>query len=166
MVVKCGERCQQMIQRVEEKRTIRRPLQLQLDALKAEEAALALKHIKLDQAKTEKIRQLEDELNKLPKFPHFARLHDIYQYDELSLEIVQVMTNAILDSKVDLENRIAYRYKTEDPAKIDRNKIEKDRLTLNNRIQALVDICLEKFSNPAYLLKFAESMQVIISHFF
>lgn len=72
------------------------------------------------------------------------------------------MTNAILDSKVQLEEKIDWMYKNQDPNTIDKKKIDKDRKQLLERIQTLVESCLQKFTNPDYLLQYAQTMQVVI----
>lgn len=130
-----------------------------MDELKRELEELAVKHMHLSPEKVEKMKQLEEELNKLPKLPSYVNVYDIHQYDQLSLEIVQVMTNAILDSKFDLEEQIAEMFKKMDPKKIDHKKIEADRARINKQVTDLVGTCLEKFSNPNSLLQYATSMQ-------
>ena len=99
-------------------------------------------------------------MNKLPKLPSYVNVYNIHTYDQLSLEIVQVMTNAILNSKLfDLEEQIAEMLKKIDPKKINHKKIEADRARINKQVTDLVGTCLEKFSNPNSLLKYATSMQ-------
>eukprot|EP01119_Soliformovum_irregulare_P023264 TRINITY_DN810_c1_g1_i2.p1 TRINITY_DN810_c1_g1~~TRINITY_DN810_c1_g1_i2.p1 ORF type:complete len:1420 (-),score=582.95 TRINITY_DN810_c1_g1_i2:217-4476(-) len=159
VVLMCGERCQSLIQEIDGLRLVRRPLQTQLDNLKSEESRLAAKHIHLDEAKAKKMEELKQEIADLPKFPEFADVYNLHQYDEMSLQIVQVMTNAILDSKVDYEKKVQHMFKTMHPESIDKKKISRDRKELEARIAELVQTCLEKFTNPDYLRKFAESMQ-------
>jgi len=45
-----------------------------------------------------------------------------------------------------------------DPATIDNDKIAQDREAIQTRINDLVTMCLQKFSNPNYLLLFAQDM--------
>lgn len=68
------------------------------------------------------------------------------------------MTSAILDNKIALEERIKKMFQETEPSKINHKQIEADRKDIQQRIRNLVKLCLEKFSNPEYLLKFARNM--------
>eukprot|EP01120_Amphizonella_sp_Union-15-10_P016957 TRINITY_DN924_c0_g1_i4.p1 TRINITY_DN924_c0_g1~~TRINITY_DN924_c0_g1_i4.p1 ORF type:complete len:934 (+),score=228.69 TRINITY_DN924_c0_g1_i4:734-3535(+) len=68
------------------------------------------------------------------------------------------MTTAILDSKKALEESIAKMFRENAPESIDHKKIAQDRADIQSRIRELTKICLEKFTNPSYLLKFAQDM--------
>ena len=52
-------------------------------------------------------KELQEQIALLPAWPVYGSVLDPRQYDNLSLEVVRVMTSAILDTKSALEKRIA-----------------------------------------------------------
>lgn len=86
---------------------MRAPLQRELNALLAEKADLLRRKRDWPNEKQTQITELEGKIAQLPAWPESAKLFDHHQYDELNLDIVRVMTSAILDNKTTLEEDIA-----------------------------------------------------------
>eukprot|EP01125_Pyxidicula_operculata_P015272 TRINITY_DN5168_c2_g1_i2.p1 TRINITY_DN5168_c2_g1~~TRINITY_DN5168_c2_g1_i2.p1 ORF type:complete len:1487 (-),score=479.48 TRINITY_DN5168_c2_g1_i2:82-4542(-) len=158
-VLKVGEKCQRVIKHIEELREIRAPLQTELNQLTASKEDLLRRNRPFSQEKQERLDELTQSISKLAPWPEYATLFNHHQYDELNLDIVRVMTSAILDNKTSLEEEIARMFKENAPENIDHDKIEKDRAQIQQRIRELTKQCLTKFSNPVYLLKFANDMK-------
>ncbi len=58
-------------------------------------------------SKQARMAELREQLAQLPTWPEYANLLNDHQYDNLNLDIVRVMTSAILDNKTALEQRIS-----------------------------------------------------------
>jgi hypothetical protein len=54
-----------------------------------------------------RLKELQEQVAQLPAWPVYGNVLDPHQYDNLSLDVVRVMTSAILDTKSALEKRIA-----------------------------------------------------------
>jgi hypothetical protein len=54
-----------------------------------------------------RLKELQEQIAQLPAWPVYGNVLDPHQYDNLSLDVVRVMTSAILDTKSALEKRIA-----------------------------------------------------------
>ncbi|EFA83868.1 hypothetical protein PPL_02938 [Heterostelium album PN500] len=141
--IRYGERCQQHIAHLEKLREVRLPLQQSLDALLAEEKKLRQVGKNLLAAQQEESLKLQEKIAALPEWPAFGVLTARNQYDNLHLEVAQVMISSVLLSKKNLEN-------SKDTAK---------KQLVNQQFNQLVELCLEKFSDPTYLMKFANHMK-------
>ncbi|KAF2078405.1 hypothetical protein CYY_000272 [Polysphondylium violaceum] len=141
--IKYGERCQKFISDLEKLRDTRLPLQLQLDALMNEEKVIRQAGNSLTKAKQDKVLELQETISALPEWPYFGELYKRFQYDGLNLDIVKVMITCVLQNKKKLEDS--------------KDKELKNRVNL--QVSTLVTMCLEKFQDPAYLLKFANHMK-------
>lgn len=159
IVIRLGEKCQRNIKEVEDLRLIRAPLTRELLELETEQQKLAKDKKHLPPSQQARLKELQEQIAQLPAWPVYGNVLDPHQYDNLSLDVVRVMTSAILDTKSALEKRIAEMFRKQDPKTIDRKKIERDRQDIKNRINTMVQLCLQKFDNPSYLLKFAKDMR-------
>eukprot|EP00029_Vermamoeba_vermiformis_P012434 TRINITY_DN724_c0_g2_i1.p1 TRINITY_DN724_c0_g2~~TRINITY_DN724_c0_g2_i1.p1 ORF type:complete len:1593 (+),score=701.35 TRINITY_DN724_c0_g2_i1:168-4781(+) len=157
-VLKFGEKCQKHMQQIEMWREQRAPIQSECDSTKQKIKDLVNRKREVPDQLPATVAELEKKLAALPEWPEFADLNNPYEYDELNLDVVTVMTSAILDNKIALEERIKKMFQETEPSKIDHKQIEADRKDIQQRIRSLVKLCLEKFSNPEYLLKFARNM--------
>eukprot|EP01126_Amoeba_proteus_P041791 TRINITY_DN4505_c0_g3_i3.p1 TRINITY_DN4505_c0_g3~~TRINITY_DN4505_c0_g3_i3.p1 ORF type:complete len:1553 (-),score=439.90 TRINITY_DN4505_c0_g3_i3:108-4721(-) len=159
IVFKIGNKCQKVVKDVEDLRNVRVPLQEELDGLLVEKEDMIKRKRNFSAEKDKRIQELREKIAQLPPWPEYAELFDLHQFDELSLDIVRVMMSAILDNKTTLEEEIAKMFKESSPENIDYQKIEKDRTTIQSKIQELTKQCLTKFSDPVYLLRFAKDMK-------
>jgi len=141
--IKYGERCQKFISDLEKLRDTRLPLQLQLDALMNEEKVIRQAGNTLTKAKQDKVLELQEQISALPEWPYFGELYKRFQYDGLNLDIVKVMITCVLENKRKLQDS--------------KDKELKNRVNL--QVSTLVTMCLEKFQDPVYLLKFANHMK-------
>ncbi|EGG17924.1 hypothetical protein DFA_08925 [Cavenderia fasciculata] len=142
-----GERCQMYIGELENQREIRLPIQSQYDEISKQEETLRLAGTKLSAIQQEKLDAFRAKLDPLPAWPYFANLFDRYQYDELHLLIAIVMISSVLDSKNSLESQVGIAEYAAKKELIDR------------QFENLVHLCLEKFKDPAYLVKFSTHMR-------
>jgi DNA repair exonuclease SbcCD ATPase subunit len=126
-----GEKCQYLVTQLEQQREARAPVTQKIAELKAQKRDLESRKRQLTKEQEDELVALEKQLSALPECmklvcthrcacthsaiddlhqptgPYFGELDNYHQYDELSLNVVRVMTNAILDSKQELEDRIA-----------------------------------------------------------
>lgn len=58
-----------------------------------------------------------------------------------------------------LYSELTYQFRETAPENIDYQKIDRDRTTIQTKIQQLTKQCLTQFSNPVYLLRFAKDMK-------
>ncbi|GAM18171.1 hypothetical protein SAMD00019534_013460 [Acytostelium subglobosum LB1] len=137
-----GERCQQFISDLEKLREVRLPLQTQIDTLNSEQTDLRRVGKSLTQAQQEQLKKLEEKLAALPEWPSFGVLTARNQYDSLHLEVAQLMISSVLNSKKSLE--------TSDDSK--------KKQQVQHQFHQLIELCLQKFSDPIYLMKFANHM--------
>eukprot|EP01132_Coremiostelium_polycephalum_P007695 gene7695-9465_t len=147
--VKYGERCQKFISDLEKLRQIRLPLQQQLDALLNEEKTLRSTGKVLTKAKLDQMVSLQEQIASLPEWPSFGKLNDRYQYDDLNFNIVQLMISCVLEKKKKLEE-------SKEP---NNNNNAQQKEIINLQVDTLVKLCLEKFQDPVYLLKFANHIK-------
>jgi len=159
IIMQIGDRCQTQIYHMEDLGRERRKPTRELKVLKEEEKRMAEKFIRISPEKLNRIETLQKQIAALPRWPAFGDLEDPGQYSQTALDIATTMTNAILDSRVELDERVAHLKKSRDPSTIDKKKIEKEYESLNKRMNGMVQTCLQKFENPIYLCKFAKSMQ-------
>ncbi|KYQ99826.1 hypothetical protein DLAC_03778 [Tieghemostelium lacteum] len=143
MSLKYGERCQKMIFDLEKQRDVRLPLQNSLDQLLNEEKTLRAAGKTLTKQKQDQMTHLQTQIAALPEWPYHGELHQRHQYDNLNLQVVQVMISCVLENKKKFES-------SKDKAK---------KAAINNQVDQLVKMCLEKFQDPVYLLKFALHMK-------
>jgi hypothetical protein len=107
IVIRLGEKCQRNIKEVEDLRLARAPLTRELLELEAEQQRLAKDKKHLPPSQQARLKELQEQIALLPAWPVYGSVLDPRQYDNLSLEVVRVMTSAILDTKSALEKRIA-----------------------------------------------------------
>eukprot|EP01089_Gocevia_fonbrunei_P006169 TRINITY_DN1672_c0_g1_i2.p1 TRINITY_DN1672_c0_g1~~TRINITY_DN1672_c0_g1_i2.p1 ORF type:complete len:1136 (-),score=330.55 TRINITY_DN1672_c0_g1_i2:332-3739(-) len=158
-VVKFGEKCQNILRKVEEMRQRRAPLTKERNELKAKIEDLEKRNRDVAKEDKERVASLEKQIAALPPWPEYAKLDDPYQYDELNLDVVRVMISAILNRKVLYEERITKLRSENAPSKIDEKKIEKERNDLQKESQEYVRSILERFANPTDLLKVSKDMK-------
>jgi len=159
MVIKFGEKCQNITRKIEEDRQRRAPLTVERDNVKAEIEDLTARNRDVPKAKTDRLDYLNKQIAALPAWVEYANLDNPREYDELNLDVVRVMISAILNNKVLFDAKMAKARKTKDPATIIESEIEAKRQKIQIEIQKMVSTTLERFSNPADLLKIARDMK-------
>eukprot|EP01130_Rhizamoeba_saxonica_P016942 TRINITY_DN7951_c0_g1_i1.p1 TRINITY_DN7951_c0_g1~~TRINITY_DN7951_c0_g1_i1.p1 ORF type:complete len:1507 (+),score=446.67 TRINITY_DN7951_c0_g1_i1:4529-9049(+) len=158
-VKEIGEKCQARVEYINKLKDERAPFANELDELLGEQKDLLERNREVPEKMVARIEELEASIQSLPPFPGYASLHYRREFEELNLNVVRVMTNAILDKKVELEKKIAIIYENTHPSEIDHKQIEKERKTIQVRIKDLAKECIRSFSNPSYLLKFLKDMR-------
>lgn len=103
---KFGEHCQEKIKEINDLRKVRAPLQTQLDTLQNDINSLTLQKKPISSEQQKEQERLQNELSKLPKYPHFSELNNYHEYDSLNVKIVQVLIVVALDYRVYLDNQI------------------------------------------------------------
>ncbi|EGC33122.1 hypothetical protein DICPUDRAFT_37243 [Dictyostelium purpureum] len=131
-----GHRCQLFITDLEALREKTLPLQTQLDSLLAEESNLRKNGHALSEDLTTLIAKLKADISSLPAFPFFSTLSNRHEYDRLNLQVAQLMISCILTKKSLVDSK---------------DQAQKD--LLNAKVNELVNVCLEKFKDPKYLLE-------------
>eukprot|EP01133_Synstelium_polycarpum_P007206 gene7206-8370_t len=135
-----GERCQRYIADLERLRETRLPLQQAIDALLKEESDLRTVGKTLLKTQKDKLDELNTKISVLPAWPFFGQLSVRHQYDNLHLDVAQLMISSVLVAKNN----------TNDAAR---------REQITRQFDDLVQLCLDKFADPTYLLKFASHMK-------
>eukprot|EP01090_Pellita_catalonica_P001993 TRINITY_DN1167_c0_g2_i1.p1 TRINITY_DN1167_c0_g2~~TRINITY_DN1167_c0_g2_i1.p1 ORF type:complete len:1453 (-),score=417.61 TRINITY_DN1167_c0_g2_i1:71-4429(-) len=158
-VLAFGDKCQHITNHVEELRQSRQPLTAEADELRTKIEDLKTRNRDVRKDDTDRLAELEKLIAALPEWPEYGILNDPYQYDQLNLDVVRVMISAILNKKVGYEERIEKMRKEVNPSKIDEGKIEADRQKIQREVQDMVKTCLERFANPADLLKVCKDMK-------
>eukprot|EP01129_Flabellula_baltica_P013316 TRINITY_DN6152_c0_g1_i1.p1 TRINITY_DN6152_c0_g1~~TRINITY_DN6152_c0_g1_i1.p1 ORF type:complete len:1480 (+),score=461.28 TRINITY_DN6152_c0_g1_i1:13-4452(+) len=153
-----GEKCQNITAEVDAMRLVRAPLTAKKNELEEEKADLESRNRTFPASKEIELSDVSSELMGLPEWPVYADLFDYNEFDELNLEVVRLMTSAILDNKKALEDSIAKMFKEMNPKLIDHEGIERDREEIEDRIKSLTKECIDRFENPEYLLKFLNDM--------
>ncbi|PRP88175.1 hypothetical protein PROFUN_03998 [Planoprotostelium fungivorum] len=159
VIMQIGDRCQVQIYHMEDLARDRRAPTVELELHEREEKRLSERFVRISPEKSARMEQLRSTIAALPRWPHFGDLNQPGQYSQTALDIATTMTNAILDSRVELDERVDHMKRTMDPEKIDKKKIEADYEALSQRMSSMVQTCIQKFENPVYLCKFAKSMQ-------
>eukprot|EP01088_Endostelium_zonatum_P009294 TRINITY_DN22490_c0_g1_i2.p1 TRINITY_DN22490_c0_g1~~TRINITY_DN22490_c0_g1_i2.p1 ORF type:complete len:1480 (-),score=462.02 TRINITY_DN22490_c0_g1_i2:54-4493(-) len=159
MVIKFGEKCQNITRKIEEDRQRRAPLTTERDRVKSEIEDLTTRNRDVPKEKTDRLEHLNKQIAALPAWVEYANLDNPREYDELNLDVVRVMISAILNNKVLFDAKIAKARKTKDPATIVESEIEAKRQKIQEGIQKMVSTTLERFSNPSDLLKIARDMK-------
>lgn len=80
-----------------------------IDKIKKTETAKSTdkkKEVKLSAEKEEKLKQLEESLAKLPKWPHYAELDDVTQFDKAKFDAALLLLSEALLIRSNLEASI------------------------------------------------------------
>ncbi|KAK5579261.1 hypothetical protein RB653_008942 [Dictyostelium firmibasis] len=132
-----GERCQRFITDLEILREARLPLTTRINELEKEEIVLRLDGRKMSVEKIVELEQLREKTSSLPEFPFFSDLTNRNEYDRLNFQVAQMMITCVLEKKSNLPKS--------------KDLIQKDRL--DQQVSVLINMCLEKFKDPKYLLE-------------
>jgi len=117
-----GEKAQNIIRDIEALREEREPLEKEKQEIIIEKEGPYYRNRPFPEDKEARLKELEDRLFLLPPFPLFSNLMDYHEYDKLNLNIVRLMTSAILDNKKELEISIEKLRQEKPPDQIDQKK--------------------------------------------
>lgn len=128
-----------------------------ISIIRSEETDLELLRKQLPEAVQKQLEEAQDKLQKLDQtVEYYVVGNDYNTYDKWKYSAIQTILNAVLATKIDLENRIAYDHS------LTTEQIEKETEEFNVNLKQIVDLlCDDHFGihNPSSLSTIAATLQ-------
>lgn len=104
------------------------------------------------------LKKLTAEVEKLPAWPHFAKLYEYHQYDETKYQLLWSATNSVFGAEKALETSIA-KIQFENPTALDPAKNAKDKKHLGECLQKVITLVKDNLFNPDHFIKLLQNIE-------